>query len=70
MESTSHRSYAVYDSSDQRPILGWERTDPSEDEYVPLVPSGDGKLMPAEQYGEYTIKTVEPDFDTRQILHG
>jgi len=70
MESTSHRSYAVYDDSDQRPVLGWERTDLSEDEYIPLVPSGEGKLVSAKQFGEYTIKTVEPDFETRKILHG
>lgn len=68
MQSTSHRSYASYIEKDtQRPILGFEGR---EGEYVPLVPDGAGKLVRADEFGDYEIKVVEPDYDTRKILHG
>ena len=69
MTSTAHRSYVSYLSDDhQRPVLGFAEDG---NRYVPLVPNGEGKLAPAGEFGEeYEIKVVEPDYDTRKILHG
>ena len=69
MTSTAHRSYVSYsDENQQRPVLGFEE---EEGRYVPLVPNGEGELARAGEFGdEYEIKVVEPDYDTRKILHG
>jgi len=68
MTSTAHRSYVSYSDDQQRPVLGFAKDG---DRYVPLVPNGEGKLARAEEFGEeYEIKVVEPDYDTRKILHG
>lgn len=73
METTSHRPYARFENEDPRPILGYiEDSDgPSFKTFrIPLVPNGMGKLVRADEVGKYTISVVEPDEDTRQILHG
>lgn len=72
METTSHRPYARFENEDPRPILGY--VEDSKESFrtlrVPLVPNGNGNLIRADEIGEYTISVVEPDKDTRQILHG
>lgn len=67
LQATQHRPYAKYENS-YRPILAYKEISGGNAE--PLVPNGDGKLFPAEEFGEYEITIVEPDEQTRKILHG
>lgn len=72
MNTTAHKPYAKFGEDDIRPILGYQEGSGVPNKLIPLVPSGDGRLVKASVVNgynsEYEIIVLE---DTKkQLLHG
>jgi len=67
--SSTHEPYFEYESGLIIPVLGFEA---SASKYEPLVPDGDGNVVPASSLGSgriLTDKELESE-DERELLHG